>query len=428
MALGSRSCPGAMADSGDLRFGRVGRRGFYAVARSMGVMDPRTREYLSGRFGDYYRRVSPALPPVGERREWGYIPWSRGETVMVRHQSLVDLGGLGEFLRRERPRHVYFSAGHYRSPGADSMAEKGWTGSDLIFDLDADHLPSVNPQEDTYAEMLAACKEELQRLLGFLRGDFGFSEVTVVFSGSRGYHVHVRDPGVQSLDRDARREIVEYLRGTGIELDDLVTTESVAGLGRSTPTEKRTLDPSGGWRRRVYDQLIALVDEVNSLEDDAALARLQEYDGIGPGRARKALSAIRTNHDEITRGNVDVHTDFVRLAGRVCEATITAESVVIDEPVTVDTHRLIRLPGSLHGGTGLAVTPVPLAELDGFDPLTDAVPEVFVGHEVTVDARGGPPVELGGEMFTVTAGEISVPEYVAVFLMAQGRAEKTPES
>ena len=148
-------------------------------------MNERTRAYLRGRFGDYYRNTERALPPAPERREWGYIPWSSGGTTMIRHKSVLDLGDVDGFLSRERPRHVYFSAGRYRDPGAGSMGGKGWQAADLVFDLDADHLPGVDPGESSYAEMLAACKDELWDLLDLLESDFGFEETRVVFSGGR---------------------------------------------------------------------------------------------------------------------------------------------------------------------------------------------------------------------------------------------------
>ena len=44
-----------------------------------------------------------------------------------------------------------------------------------------------------------------------------------------------------------------------------------------------------------------------------------------------------------------------------------------DEPVTGDVHRLIRLPGSLHGGSGLRVTTMTSKELEDFDPMTKAI-------------------------------------------------------
>lgn len=390
-------------------------------------MDERTRAYLRGRFRDFYRRVPPAPPPAAATREWGYIPWTAGGTTMVRHQALTDLGDLGSFLAEYRPRHVYFSAGRYRAPGADSMGAKDWLGSDLIFDLDADHLPEVTPSEDSYPAMLAACKDALWRLLDHLHDDFGFSDTAVVFSGGRGYHVHVRDESVRGLDRDARRDIVDYIRGIGVTFDGVVATEPVAGIGRKTPTEKRSLDPTGGWSRRAHRAIVSYVDDLLAMEATTALEALQEFEGIGPGKAEKALNAATRNYDQIAAGNIDIHPAFFELARRLFDRALAEESAAIDEPVTTDIHRLIRLPGSLHGGTGLVVTPVPVDALSAFDPLVDAVPEPFVGHEVTVRCEGGPSVTLRGETFTVPAGITSLPEYVAVFLMARGRARKEKE-
>jgi len=104
-----------------------------------------------------------------------------------------------------------------------------------------------------------------------------------------------------------------------------------------------------------------------------------------------------------------------------------AESAAIDEPVTTDINRLIRLPGSLHGGTGLVVMPIDRGDLDAFDPLADAVADQFVGHDVRIRGDGGPPVRLRGETFTIPDAVTTVPEYVAVFLMARGRCEKEAE-
>ncbi|MDG5761132.1 DNA primase small subunit PriS [Natronococcus sp. A-GB1] len=391
-------------------------------------MEERTRAYLRGRFRDHYRRTELTLPPAANEREWGYIPWTDGpDTTMVRHRSLLELGDLEEFLVRKRPRHVYFSAGRFRDPGASSMHEKDWQSADLVFDLDADHLPNVTLGEDSYAEMLATCKDALLRLLDFLEDDFAFEELEIVFSGGRGYHVHVRDESIRHFDREHRREVVDYVRGIGLEFEELIETETVAGLGRKTPTERRTLRTEGGWGARTHDRFMTFVDELLALEEEAALERLREFDGIGEGKATATLNAARNNRGQLEAGNVTVHTAVSQLAERFAHRAVEADNAPIDEPVTTDTNRLIRLPGSLHGGSGLETVRLERDEIDAFDPLVDAVPETFTGHEIRVDVTDGGEVELGGDSFTVPEGDQSLPEYVAVFLMARGRAEKEKE-
>jgi DNA primase small subunit len=386
-------------------------------------MDRRTREYLSGRFGDYYRSADPTLPPDAAAREWGHIPWTSGETTtMVRHQSVYDLGDVSDFLAREAPRHVYFSAARYADPGAGSMDEKGWQGADLVFDLDADHLPGVDPETATYAEMLATCKDAVGRLLDLLETDFGFEDVTVVFSGGRGYHVHVRDEGLATLDSAARREVVDYVRAAGLDVDGLVRTRSVGGATR------RELRTRGGWGRRTHRRLRAFVEDLTAMDEEAARARLTEFDGIGEGRASTLLEAFANNPTAVEAGNVEAGGPGARtLVEALAHETVAAETAPIDEPVTTDVRRLIRLPGSLHGGSGLVVRRIDRADLDAFDPLVDAVPERFTRRSVRVDVTDPGTVELDGDSFTLDAGEHTVPECVGVFLMTRDRARKVKE-
>jgi DNA primase small subunit len=392
-------------------------------------MDDRTREYLKGRFGDHYRRAELSPPPAANEREWGYITWD-GETTMVRHRSYLDLAGggdLGDFLAGERPRHVYFSAGRYDDPGASSMGTKGWRGSDLVFDLDADHLPGVDPEEATYGGMLEQCKDALERLLDILEADFGFEELEVVFSGGRGYHVHVRRADVLELDRAARREIVEYVLGGGIEFEDVIATRAVAGsAGRSSPAQKRSL-PEGGWAGRTRERLEAFLDELLGMDEGDALARLREFEGIGEGKAEAALNAARNNREELARGNVDVHPAIFSVARLLFEDVIESQRAPIDEPVTTDINRLIRLPGSLHGGTGLEVQRIDRDAVGAFDPLSDPVPGTFLGNEIAVYAPEPTTVELRGEKFRLPEGVSSVPEHAGVFAMARGHARKAGE-
>jgi DNA primase small subunit len=383
-------------------------------------MDERTREYLRGRFGDYYRQSQVELPPAANEREWGHIPWTPGTgTTMVRHQSQLDLGDVDDFLARESPRHAYFSAARYTDPSAGTMSKKGWQGADLVFDLDADHLPSVDPDEATYAEMLSACKDALYRLLTFVEDDFGFEDVSVVFSGGRGYHVHVRDPEIQDLDSDARREIVDYIRANELDTDGLIRIVSPGA------TNQRMLQTEGGWGRRVHREMVDITEELREMNDDDALDRLTEIDGIGDGRAETILGALKANPDAIAEGNMEAGGPGIRLLkDTLVERVVESQTAPIDEPVTTDTHRLIRLPKTLHGGSGLVVEPIDREDLDAFDPLVDAVPDPFRGQEITIQTDEPRRVDLAGDITKLEPGTHTVTEYVGVFLMARGEAEK----
>ncbi|MFA9517816.1 DNA primase small subunit PriS [Halopenitus sp. H-Gu1] len=386
-------------------------------------MDDRTREYLRGRFGDYYRVTSPSMPPDANKREWGHIPWTPGTgTTMVRHRSLFDLGSPDAFFRETAPRHAYFSAARYADPGASTMSKKGWRSADLVFDLDADHLPSIDPDAASYAEMLSACKDALVRLVGFLEDDFGFQDLQIVFSGGRGYHVHVRDPDVLELDSDARREIVDYVRAIDLDIEGLIHTVQERG------TNKRVLRTRGGWGKRVHEALVEYADDLRELEDEEAMARLRELDGIGDGRAKTILGAFHRNPEAIRAGNLEAGGPGVRrLVEALCERVTAGQTAPVDEPVTTDTHRLIRVPGTLHGGTGLEVRRIDREDLADFDPLRDAIPDRFTERSIAITCAERTTVELLGDRFILEPGETTVPEYVGVFAMARGRARKAPE-
>ena len=133
---------------------------------------------------------------------------------------------------------------------------------------------------------------------------------------------------------------------------------------------------------------------------------------------------------EIENGNIDVHPDFLTWVKKLIPIVVGEESSSIDEPVTTDIHRLIRLPLRLHGGTALQVKPVEYENLDKFDPLEQAIPDRFKQRNIKIFTEGmeGQIVEIGGETIVLEDGINTVPEYAAMFLMARGEAEKVRES
>ena len=127
---------------------------------------------------------------------------------------------LRRYLVSQVPMHVYYSSAHYENPSAPKMEQKGWRGADLVFDLDADHIPGA--ERMTYEEMLHVVKQDMIRLLDdFLLGDLGFAEdeVRITFSGGRGYHAHVQSDRVQRLGSHERSEVVDFVSGTDLDFE-----------------------------------------------------------------------------------------------------------------------------------------------------------------------------------------------------------------
>ncbi|MEM3445764.1 MAG: DNA primase catalytic subunit PriS, partial [Thermoplasmata archaeon] len=94
-----------------------------------------------------------------------------------------------------------------------------------------------------------------------------------------------------------------------------------------------------------------------------------------------------------------------------------------DEPVTSDIKRLIRLPFTLHGKTGLVVKEMSREEFEEFEPLLDAVPGVYSDKPVRVEILKADEIQLRGEKFSLREGITEVPEFAAMFLLCRGMAK-----
>jgi DNA primase small subunit len=372
-------------------------------------MNHATLEFLKQRFSAYYQNGRILTPPDLEQREWGFIFFdARSEVRMRRHMAFTSAGEATDYIRSLVPAHVYYSTSYYLLPSAPTMNEKIWTGADLIFDLDADHI-----MRGPYREMLDRVKEEVFKLLAMLTDELGFSRrsIELVFSGGRGYHVHIRDIAVRGWGSPERRELVDYICGIGIDPEIMLR-------GREGP-------PSG-WPDRYRGALTGYLAAVRAMGRTEGVAHLRAIEGVG-GRAGKFYDRI-----DVLSAQIEDPGTALPLTDPVLKAIVSADdgefrarlretAALADEPVTTDIKRLIRLPGSLHGGSGLRVVPLTIAELESFDPLSDAV--VFGEDAVAVEVAFDLSMPMLGSDYTLQKGFNRVPEALAVFLCCRGIAE-----
>ncbi|HJK82314.1 MAG TPA: DNA primase catalytic subunit PriS, partial [Methanocorpusculum sp.] len=371
-------------------------------------------EFLRQRFSAYYNgEVQGAgavyIPEALTEREWGFIFFSSGSKTagMRRHLSFSSPEDVHTYLKTMIPAHVYYSTAYYARPGAGQMSDKGWLGADLIFDLDADHIV-----RGPYDVMLARVKEELFKLIDMLTSELGFFErdLRINFSGGRGYHIHIPTLAVRSWDSTERRELVNYVSGTGLSAESMLT-----GPARNK-----------GWQKRYRAALLAELDRIAALESDAQAEYLTGFKGISDKFATgflKNLDATRTTAATIPEKLLEnkVIRAITNPENKPFQDQILAMAAQADEPVTTDIKRLIRHPGSLHGGSGMRVTPLEVDRLDAFDPLLDAV--VFGERQVTVECSFPLTMPILGNSYSLSKGLNTVPEALAVFLCCRGIAE-----
>jgi DNA primase small subunit len=378
--------------------------------------------FLKNRFQHYYSKHAIALPDRFGRREFAFVLF--GGKGMIRHIGFEKKQVFTGFIRDRVPQHIYYSSAYYQKPDASTMQEKEWMGAELIFDLDSDHLPNADTM--SFEESLEVVKKEFKKLItDFLLTDFGFDEkyLELYFSGGRGYHCHVKDPMVFDLDSNERREIVDYITARDL-IDSAILREHVVERteirGRSYASVKSLRMPSPnekGWQGRISRGIIEILMDIKNSEDP--LQKLAEY-GVKPRDAvelSKYLSDERL--DRIKDGLLDqsktLRKFFLNRALRKSAVTLSAGET--DEPVTCDIKRLIRLPGSLHGKTGLKVVPITIDQLDDFNPLNDAV--VFSNDSISVEVNKPISITMKNEYYTLSSGPHDIPEYLAVLLVGK---------
>jgi len=382
-------------------------------------------EFLKNCFSEYYKSKDINLPDRFARREYAFVFF--GGKGMMRHIGFDKKYNFDYFVKNKVPMHAYYSSAYYKTPDAPTMQEKDWMGAELIFDLDSDHLP--NAEKYSYSEQLELVKVEFIKLVkDFLINDFGFDKkyIELYFSGGRGYHCHVKDPKILSLDSNERREIVDYITGRDLK-DSLVFHDQATGkkqYGRITYASGKTLrmpkPTEPGWKGRISRGIIDIVEEIKNSDDP--FEKLREY-GVKKSDAEKLLGDLSEERvNRIKDGRLDqskmIRKFFLNNALRKTAVSIAAGET--DEPVTCDVKRLIRLPGSLHGKTGFKVVEITFKGLDGFNPLNDAL--VFDDDLIDINLIQELNIKMKDENFELNKGEQKVPKFLAVFLIGRRQA------
>lgn len=403
--------------------------------------------YVYDKFAEYYEKNSSSIlaPLLIERREFGVILFR--ERIMLRHKGFDNVDVLRSFLKATVPLDVYYSSAYYERP-EEEMGKKGWLGADLIFDIDADHIPTpcakahdtwvcnnckatgkgVPPEkcpscgEQKFGEKTWACevclgsaKAETMKLIDILMKDFGFSarEVSVGFSGHRGYHVHIESSEVRELDQMARKEIVDYLVGIGLET-------KFHGLEEQGERRSRILAGPDlydlGWRGRIargtYEFLLTATRE----ELEKAGLKKTAIDAVV--KNRKVL--IESWKEKGPWGKIKgIGAESWR---KMAQYGVEKQSVKIDTVVTTDIHRLIRLTNTLHGKTGLKKIDVPVTGIEHFDPFRSAI--AFKEGTVAVLVSEAPKFRLGEETYgPYKEQRVELPTAAALLLLCKDMAK-----
>lgn len=403
-----------------------------------------SREFIYQKFSDFYRDPINAVPspPLPEQREFGYLMFK--ERFMVRHRRFDNIENFRKLIAQTVPSDVYHSCAYYENPDFD-MDKKGWIGSDIVFDIDADHIPtSCNKIHDEFRCVkcgfegrgitpdacpcceakkfevriwacdlcIEAARDEVIKLLDMLQKDFGFSEheLRVFFSGHRGYHLHIENETVRSLDAMARKEIVDYVIGLGLNI--INKEHSKKNKNKQASPNKFHLH-NFGWNRRLKIGMANFIEHASKKTlQEAGLKNkilLEKKDTI--------INRVITEGKWESLKGISVQT-WLKLAEHVREQ----QAAKIDTVVTTDIHRLIRMDGTLHGKTGLKKVEVPTKDIQSFDPFSKAV--AFKSGNVKVFVFDAPKFRMSGETLGPYKKQtVELSTAAAILLICKRRAE-----
>jgi DNA primase small subunit len=366
--------------------------------------------FIRDRFREFYLHHSVRVPFTA-MREFGF---GYEKKIDLRHKAFNSQKELQEYFTSRVPFYASYSAAYYEYPDARPMPKKNFLKAELVFDLDADTSHEGHNQVVCRA-CLDAVKADISRLLeDFLFPDFGFTkdEVAVNFSGSKGYHVHVGSDKTVELSSHQRGQLVDYVAAASIDFERFFSTHVHVNDGRRVESLSGPDKGSLGWARRLFRAARALF----SLPPEELVLRLKVM-----GYARKEAEKISSNSAYLLAQLEEGRWSAIRQPEILLEAiardAAVGSKVVLDRSVTTDMARLIRIPDTLHGDTGLVAKTV--SGLDAFEPTKDAL--AFPSKElVRVIPLLDCAFDFGGESYALQKERLfELPVGAAVLLLCK---------
>ena len=418
-------------------------------------MRSQTYLILKNAFREYYFRYGKTIQSLSDikRREFAFRYFGPdGEPAgMVRHLTFDSDGEIIASTLREVPSDLYCSNGYYRFPSYP-MNEKEWLGADLIFDIDTKDLHLTCQSDHSYyicescsqaaknkqglnncqycnsqnlvlesipcETCLDGAKNEVRKLLLILMGDFGIGEkdIEVYFSGNDGFHLHVANPSFRYLDAQARSDITGYILGKGLMPETIgvyrrTSSASVRRTAKSPNIDLINNDAKNIDSPRVNSGVSK--ERGNNLNN--FIIRFPKS-GLKYGW-RKRLSLELGKKDLIESKLKNIVQQRGGYYGFKVELDRIGKElgVNIDPQVTMDVHRVFRLPGSLNSKSGL--TKMKCSNLDSFNPLDDAC--LLSDAETKVKIKTPVRLILKGQTFRLNETITSLPAYAAIYLVCK---------
>lgn len=375
---------------------------------------------------EYYARAEFHPLDALQRREFAFQAWD-APGPNDRHHTLNSIDLLRSIIRIKKPKAVFASNARYLDPGHPVMAKKTNIGVDLAFDFDFGDLPEHELPGDFWGNMDAVAKH-VQRLLEETFPMLGLcaEDALVSFSGGKGFHVRLMTDAALRLNRNQRRMLRDFVRGNGLE--DYHTF----GRGRMKNGKYAASwspDVEGGWPGHFSRSAELYLRQVRELPYAGAIEFVKanlpvQKSGKNKGQKKnptdetivEIVEAIRSNSSMLTGGVFKTMFRTVKQGSLVGDSiahyAVLMNGCAIDLSVTDDMRRILRLPGSIHGKTGLPCVVLSREEINA-ESVKAKVAQV-IGDDI-VDVALPHIVETP---FGAFKDETSLPRYQALAALA----------
>ncbi len=413
---------------------------------------------------EYYSNADLHLDNI-PRREFAFMTW---DDRMIRHQAHNDVDSILELALKRAPKAIYASLSHYldpsyRSPkGSDrksidcqecshtytsdkqsapcpvcgtqnekaNVNPKDRRAMDLAFDIDYGDIPGADLRDPK--ENLGAAARSTLNLANLLVSDLGFdySDLDITFSGKKGFHIRVKLEGhplfsdSAQQDESVRRALISYVSGNDFSPMDFILVRAHAQGANSWHLKGF----ESGWGKRFNESVEYLLKAATSGHFEKILeiyspwyTDKKRYGTKKSLPSTKVIEGFRAEcyeHGQSIMTGGDIRqmrdADAKRLLSFALARTILRHGAFVDTKVTADKARVLRIPGSLHGGSGLVCCKVPsLEHLKDMSWVLDLQKERLGDEEVDVSISRVANTYYG----VYEPGEHKVPKYIAYALL-----------
>jgi len=332
-------------------------------------------KFLQDSFKKYYFNHFDLItsPERTSEREFGYQKFNSG---MFRHISLKDNKELHLLFMQNIPSDVYCSNAYYAFPNSP-MSEKDWKEADLIFDIDAKDL-NLSCRKNHTISICNECNE---------------------ISKDTSQCVKCNSTKLEKKSLPCKN----CIDASKIEVNKL-SNVLINDLGIDKENIHVYFSGNEGFHVYVYH---------SQFQQMGSKERSELVEKGWNGRFSKYVFGSKSKRSKIISELLDSgYPSFQKTLDDVSENI----GVKIDPNVTMDIHRIFRLPGSINSKSGL--TKILCTDLTKFNPYTDAC---FLNDD-SVEVLANCPIEfkLKNKKFgPYTNEKISLPTYAAVYMICK---------